>query len=129
MREIAATKPPSYRAPLYGATDVRDPKGEDRSGDVSCPARPSAQELRELASRELASRRAYTPTRLALPLVLGAGGYSSGDKQIPSNQATTAHLSFCFSPTRLPPHQDTKPSSYIRAIVRVNSGLAWTAAA
>ena len=49
------------------------------SGDVSCPARPSAQELRELASR-----RAYTLTRLALPLV-GCGGLpSSGNKQLPS---------------------------------------------
>ena len=41
---------------------------EDRSPDVSCPARPSAQELRELSSR-----RAYTLTRLALTLV-GCGG-------------------------------------------------------
>ena len=40
---------------------------EDRS-DVSCPARLSAQELRELSSR-----RAYTLTRLALALV-GCGG-------------------------------------------------------
>ena len=48
--------------------DVRDPKGEDRSEDVSCPARPSAQELRELVST-----RAYTLTRVALPLV-GCGG-------------------------------------------------------
>ena len=36
---------------------------EDRS-DVSCPARPSAQELREWLSR-----RAYTHTRLALTVV------------------------------------------------------------
>ena len=46
---------------------MRDPKGDDRS-DVSCPARPSAQELRELSSR-----RACTLTRLALTLV-GCGG-------------------------------------------------------
>ena len=38
--------------------------------DVSCPARPSAQELRELSSR-----RAYTLTRLALALGLGAEGH------------------------------------------------------
>ena len=36
---------------------MRDPKGEDRSEDVSCPARPSAQELRELVST-----RAYSLT-------------------------------------------------------------------
>ena len=67
---------------------MRDPKGEDRSDEVSCPARPSAQELRELASR-----RAYTLTRLALPLVGCGGLLSSGNKQLPSYQATKGALS------------------------------------
>ena len=38
---------------------MRDPKGEDRSEDVNCPARPSAQELRELVSTRAAQVFVY----------------------------------------------------------------------
>ena len=49
--------------------DVRDPKGEDRSEDVSCPARPLRRSSGSWHPRGLT----YTLTRVALPLV-GCGG-------------------------------------------------------
>ena len=58
---------------------------EDRS-DVSCPARPSAQELRELSSR-----RACTLTRLALTVVGCGGPLESGDRQLPSYQRPSVY--------------------------------------
>ena len=64
---------------------------EDRS-DVSCPARPSAQELRESSTG-----RAYTLTRLALTLV-GCGGLLEWRQmgyqatKLPSYQATKRSL-------------------------------------
>ena len=58
---------------------MRDPQGEDRSGDVSCPARGFRSGSGSWYPRGL------TPAPEWLCLWLGEGGYSSGNKQLPKD--------------------------------------------